>query len=133
MYGVPGLRDGTTIETAPVGQVEVTIPLGYVLTEDIGIAYEIGSPLQSYEGVGGDGSLYSLSGMTQKAGSVSKAAASTMAAMTRQATTAKSNTSEQDESDAMLIKMGASTGLVLAAATAMSMLSHHLTVNVFWV
>ena len=139
MYGVPGLRDGTVIETSPVGQVEVTIPLGYVLTEDIGIAYEIGSPLQSDQGVvGGDGAVYSLSGVTRKAGqaagSVSQAAASNMAAMARKASSrANGSSTENDEANAMLVQLGASTGLLLAGATAMNMLSHHLTVNVFWV
>lgn len=131
MYGVPGLRDGTRIETSPVGQVEVTIPLGYVLTEDIGIGYELGSPL-SDEGE----TPYSLGGVTrtagQAAGSLSKAAASNMAAMTRKGL-ASSSTGDDESSNAMLLQLGASTGLLLAGATAMSMLSHHLTVNVFWV
>jgi len=35
--------------------------------------------------------------------------------------------------DGYLVKLGASTGLLLAGATAVNMLSHHLTVNVFWV
>lgn len=117
--------------------MEVTIPLGYVLTEDIGIAYEIGSPLQSDQGVVNDSEAYSMSGVTRKAGqvagSVNQAAASNLAAMARQASSSNGSRTENDESNALLVQLGASTGLLLAGATAVSLLSHHLTVNVFWV
>ena len=37
------------------------------------------------------------------------------------------------ETSQMIVNLGATTAVVLGAATAMNMLSHHLTVNVFWV
>ena len=122
------MKDGTKIETSPVGQVEVTIPLGYVLTEDDGIAYELGKPLFQEE-------IYSLDGTTKTAirtaGSLGKQASSTLSeAMRRRETTIGST---EEDPNVMLVRLGASTGLLLAGATAMNMLSHHLTVNVFWV
>lgn len=124
-----GLRDGTNIETASVGQVEVTIPLGYVLTEGDGVAYELGKPLVQEE------EAYSMDGVTKKAirtaGSLSSQATSTVSETIRQRGAPTVGTEEDPNS--MLVRLGASTGLLLAGATAMSMLSHHLTVNVFWV
>lgn len=38
-----------------------------------------------------------------------------------------------DERGGLLLKLGATTGVFLAGATAINMLSHHMTVNVFWV
>jgi len=131
VYGVPGLRDGTTIETAPVGQVEVTIPLGYVLTEDIGIAYELGKPLE-------ESASTLLDGATRTAGrtmgsSLSRTAVTSniLASTTRQGIDIAGM--DWKDPDGYLVKLGASTGLLLAGATAVNMLSHHLTVNVFWV
>jgi hypothetical protein len=110
--------------------VEVTIPLGYVLTEDDGIAYELGKPLVQGE------DFYSLDGTTKTAirtaGSLGKQAASNLAAGFNTRGTPQTAGSEED-ANVMLVRLGASTGLLLAGATAMNMLSHHLTVNVFWV
>lgn len=134
VYGVAGLRDGTSIETSPVGQVEVTIPLGYVLTEDIGIAYELGKPHVAEAEI----QKYSIDGVTQMtrkagqaAGSMSEVAASSMAAMTQNS--ASNGSGNSIDPDGMLVKMGASAGILLTGAIALSMLSHHLTLNVFWV
>jgi len=128
VYGVKGLKDGTKIETSSVGQVEVTIPLGYVLTQDHGIAYELGTPLGEEE------EAYSLDGISRTArrtaGSLTKTASSSMAAAMSQR---RSTANDEEDPNIMLVRLGASTGLLLAGATAMSMLSHHLTVNVFWV
>lgn len=124
VYGVPGLKDGTKIETSPVGQVEVTIPLGYVLTEVDGIAYELGKPLVQEGG-------YSLDALaaSRTAGSLAKQATATMSEAINQ----RGAVASEEDPNTMLVRLGASTGLLLVGATAMSMLSHHLTVNVFWV
>lgn len=134
VYGVAGLKDGTKIETSSVGQVEVTIPLGYVLTETEGIAYELGKPLPQMMEEGG----YDLDGAAGKivgtAGALGQQAAATLSDAI--ATTPQKGTTtvgSEEDPNAMLVRLGASTGLLLAGATAMSMLSHHLTVNVFWV
>lgn len=132
VYGVAGLKDGTQIETSPVEQVEVTIPLGYVLTEDAEIAYELGAPLAETDGEGD----YSLDGMSRRAGktagSLSRSASDGMTTAVGKRGSVWNYESEEDP-NSLLIKLGASTGLLLAGATAINILSHHLTVNVFWV
>ncbi|CAB9522260.1 expressed unknown protein [Seminavis robusta] len=132
VYGVPGLKDGTRIETSSVGQVEVTIPLGYVLTQEAGVAYELGNPLPTTESTSNeaftDGMARTASSLTQQA---SDAVVQNSANLL--ATTTKTAATMDDEDSAFLVKLGATTGIVLAGATAVSMLSHHLTVNVFWV
>jgi hypothetical protein len=37
------------------------------------------------------------------------------------------------ETTSMLVNLGATTGIVLGGALAVNLLSHHLTLNVFWV
>ena len=125
MYGVPGLKDGTVIETSPVGQVEVTIPLGYVLTEDAGIAYELGKPLAEVD----DEGISRKAG--KAAGTLSRSASQGMVAA--MSNSRKGSGFTEEDPNAMLVRLGASTGLLLAGATAVNMLSHHMTVNVFWV
>ena len=108
VYGIVGLLDGTRVETSRVKDVQVTLPKGYIQTEDGSVAYELGLPLRTTEGVD-----YSL-GLTSAKG-ISQAI------------------SQRSTDTDFLLQIGASTGIVLAAATAMNMLSHHLTINVFWV
>jgi len=38
-----------------------------------------------------------------------------------------------NDTDGLLLRLGGTTGIFLAGATAINMLSHHMTVNVFWV
>ena len=109
VYGIVGLLDGTRVETSRVKDVQVTLPKGYVQTEDGSVAYELGVPLRTTESVD-----YSLLGMTSAKG-VGQAV------------------SQLSTDTNFLLQIGTSTGIVLAAATAMNMLSHHLTINVFWV
>ena len=44
IYGVPGLADGTRIETSPVTNIEVTLPQGFIRCADGSAAYELGRP-----------------------------------------------------------------------------------------
>lgn len=129
VYGVPGLKDGTAIETSPVGQVEVTIPLGYVLTEDAGIAYELGKPLAESE----QGEYYSLDGISKTAGKAASSLDRSLSQRMGGAMGKRATVDTEEDPNIMLVRLGASTGMLLAGATAVSMLSHHLTVNVFWV
>lgn len=118
VYGIAGIADGTRIETSSVSNIEVTLPQGFVRTTDGSSAYEVGRPKReefSTDGVaassiakGGE-----LLKNVQNAGSLEPMTV--------------------EDSDGMLMRLGASTGILLAGATAVSMLSHHLTVNVFWV
>eukprot|EP00560_Eucampia_antarctica_P002066 CAMPEP_0197837614 /NCGR_PEP_ID=MMETSP1437-20131217/32701_1 /TAXON_ID=49252 ORGANISM="Eucampia antarctica, Strain CCMP1452" /NCGR_SAMPLE_ID=MMETSP1437 /ASSEMBLY_ACC=CAM_ASM_001096 /LENGTH=313 /DNA_ID=CAMNT_0043444789 /DNA_START=62 /DNA_END=1003 /DNA_ORIENTATION=- len=133
-YGLPGIADGTLIETPSVKGVQQTVPSGYIVTES-GVAYELGIPL---------GDLYSLDG----GNSASRAQMQKMLQQTLASTTIKESVNAVAETgsslvngvqsakiniDGSLVNLGASTAVLLAGATAMGMLSHHLTLNVFWV
>mmetsp|Transcript_9770 Transcript_9770/g.13783 ORF Transcript_9770/g.13783 Transcript_9770/m.13783 type:complete len:313 (-) Transcript_9770:52-990(-) len=122
-YGIPGIADGTKIETTGIKDVTATVPKGYVRTEDGSIAYELGIPLRDF---------YSLDGTSGTKDALLNAGKSV--AKTANGALANSGAgSYQEDPDAMLLRLGASTGILLAGATAVNMLSHHLTVNVFWV
>jgi len=105
VYGIVGLLDGTRVETSQVKDVQVTLPKGYVETHDGSVAYELGMPCTDRAG-------YSL-GISSG--------------------DSKIVVSQLPTDTEFLVKLGASTGILLAGATAVNMLSHHLTVNVFWV
>lgn len=113
VYGIPGIAEGSKIETTALRDVQITVPKGYVLTDEV--VYELGSPLRT---------PYSLDGVERP--SLSKTAES----LTSNALSFSDDVSKGDD---MLIKLGGLTGVVLAGASAVGMLSHHLTVNVFWV
>mmetsp|Transcript_10684 Transcript_10684/g.16367 ORF Transcript_10684/g.16367 Transcript_10684/m.16367 type:complete len:265 (-) Transcript_10684:1739-2533(-) len=113
VYGIPGIAEGSKIETTALRDVQITVPKGYVLTDEV--VYELGSPLRT---------PYALDGVNRP--SISK----TTKSLTSNALSFSEDVSKGDD---MLIKLGGLTGVVLAGATALGMLSHHLTVNVFWV
>lgn len=124
VYGIPGVADGSKIETTPVSDVHKTVQKGYVQTEDGAVAYELGLPLGDY---------YSLDGISGSAArTLSQQAVQTAAGAAKGALGGVSAATEEDP-DTMLVRLAVSTGVLLAGATAMNMLSHHLTVNVFWV
>jgi hypothetical protein len=125
VFGVPGLADGTRIETSAVTNIEVTLPQGFVRTSDGKAAYELGRPQReefSDDAMNKDLQQTKATLRSAKKGSyellktVNEAAPEVM-----------------EDADGMLLRLGASTGILLAGATAVNMLSHHLTVNVFWV
>jgi hypothetical protein len=123
VYGIPGVAEGSKIETTTVTQVQLTLPLGYVLTDDASVAYELGNPFRgesfSLDGMDLSRMDSTAAGVSQAAGDLAKAAISTSI--------------ESVPGDDTLLRLGASTAILLAGATALNMLSHHLTVNVFWV
>lgn len=125
-YGVAGIADGTLVTTPPLTDVDLTVPKGYALTDDGDVAYELGTPAQDF---------YSLDGTT---GAAVVAAARMIDARAKAgSSTARSLSSDVvfglEEGDAMLVRLGGATAVLLAGAMAVNMLSHHLTVNVFWV
>ncbi|KAI2504604.1 hypothetical protein MHU86_9816 [Fragilaria crotonensis] len=123
VYGIPGVAEGTRIETTSVTQVQLTIPLGYVLTEDASVAYELGTPYREIS--------YSLDGMDRsKIGSLASGVGQAAGDLVKGAMSPNMNSVPGDD---MLVRLGASTAILLTGATALNMLSHHLTVNVFWV
>eukprot|EP00543_Licmophora_paradoxa_P018050 CAMPEP_0202473134 /NCGR_PEP_ID=MMETSP1360-20130828/89993_1 /ASSEMBLY_ACC=CAM_ASM_000848 /TAXON_ID=515479 /ORGANISM="Licmophora paradoxa, Strain CCMP2313" /LENGTH=173 /DNA_ID=CAMNT_0049099907 /DNA_START=41 /DNA_END=562 /DNA_ORIENTATION=- len=115
VYGIPGLAEGTKIETSAVVDVQVTLPRGFVQTQDDLVAYELGLPLRE---------SYSLDGISRNKPQLSTT-------IIRDA--AGEIVKTQVTGDDMLVRLGATTAILLAGATAVNMLSHHLTVNVFWV
>ncbi len=123
VYGIPGVAEGTKIETTSVTKVQLTIPLGYVLTEDASVAYELGTPFRKVS--------YSLDGIDRsKIGSTANGVAQAAGDLVNDAMSPNMNLVPGDD---MLVRLGASTAILLTGATALNMLSHHLTVNVFWV
>lgn len=129
IQGLKGIADGTTVQTSPLVHVQLTIPRGYVLTEDGSSAYELGQPLseESYsldianmnvKNIDADGVKKTLKAGVDETG---KVASNIVEAVGDQETTN------------MLVNLGASTAILLGGATAFNMLQHHLTVNVFWV
>lgn len=117
VYGIRGISDGTRIETAPVENVQLTIPIGYALTTDGSTAYELGSPSNENDSNSFDGSTSKVIKETaERFGSIS------------------SSIPTMDESqNAMFLRLGGMSTILLGGAIAMNMLSHHLTVNIFWV
>ena len=128
VYGIPGLADGTRIETSAVTNVEVTLPRGFVRTSDGKAAYELGRPMRN------DGfSEAPTSDLAKK--SLSTAATSGSFELLKTVKNAAGSAVPElgEGSDELLVRLGINTGILLAGATAMNMLSHHLTVNIFWV
>ena len=118
IYGVPGLADGTRIETSAVSSIEVTLPKGFVRCVDGSAAYELGLPKREAF------SASATASAGKKASGELLNTVNNVSSMVPQTT---------EEADGMLLRLGASTAVLLAGATAINMLSHHMTVNVFWV
>ena len=130
VYGVPGLADGTRIETSPVDKVQETLPKGYIRTMDGSAAYELGRPVSSDVTVSIGGSTAVAAAATT--GTLLKTVANASAKSGKAIVNAAASEVDED-ADQMLVRLGASTAILLAGAVAVNMLSHHLTVNVFWV
>lgn len=133
--GLRGIADGTVVVTSSLTQVEKTVRKGYVLTEDGSAAYELGSARTEAlnDGMGS----YSLDGRTKVNASQVKSAldgsVKFVGEVAEEAATTVVKAAGDEETNRMLVNLGTSTGILLAGATAVNMLSHHLTVNVFWV
>lgn len=125
VYGVPGLADGTIIQTSAVSSIEVTLPQGFVRTLDGKAAYELGRPQRE------DYSFSINNNKLQPATMAIGSAATSSYELLRSVEGVSPSVVE--DADGMLLRLGATTGILLAGATAINMLSHHLTVNVFWV
>lgn len=137
-YGIPGVADGTRINTPPLVSVEQTIPLGYVTTEEdeLGVSF-------SYElGICASNSVYSLDGTERSSALLSARrlvlegavdSSKRLADVAKDTQVSGSGLLSDAESNRDLAYLGGATAMLLASATAVGMLSHHLTVNVFWV
>lgn len=152
-YGLPGIADGTRIQTPPLVGVETTVLQGYVTSQEMemeeqggassssSFSYELGVCASSYSLDGTDRSAALLSarrlimeGGSKLAGkAAAKAAASAeIVGMAKSAAVSGSGLLSDQEANQDLLYLGGATAMLIASASAIGMLSHHLTVNV-WV
>ena len=141
VYGVSGVADGSRLQTAPVGHVELTLPQNYVCTTDGSILYELGQPAAANNN--DDEPLLLAMNEISTIGSSKhwqpdgKELAASMVAMRRSSRSTDSSSSTIQPGNAILdpelINLAALTAVVLVGAAAVQTLSHHLTVNIFWV
>lgn len=115
VYGIPGVADGTNIVTTSIASI-LTVSQGYVQTEDGAATYELGTPHRD---------AYSLDDANTRVQEFSSQALNI-------ASQGLSATPDEDP-DTQLVRLGYITAVMLAGATAVDMLSHHLTLEVFWV
>ena len=143
VYGLIGIEPGTQIVTSPLKDIELTLSKGFVLTEDGSCAYELGIPKSEskfdtmMKGMnnGDENSMendpYSidLSALAKDGGQIVSSVGKESGRVAESVVKGLGD----PETSQMIVNLGATTAVVLGAATAMNMLSHHLTVNVFWV
>mmetsp|Transcript_7802 Transcript_7802/g.11523 ORF Transcript_7802/g.11523 Transcript_7802/m.11523 type:complete len:329 (-) Transcript_7802:313-1299(-) len=122
-YGIAGVADGTQMTTPPLRGCEVTIPQGWVESEDGSCIYELGDPLDVEQTAG-----YSLDYAKQAAADVSKGLVS--AASSNGGLSSPSSSNEDTQA---LVNLAALTGMLLVSAAAVNSLSHHVSVHVYWV
>lgn len=125
IQGLQGISDGTVVETSPLAQVDLTLPRGHVVTDDGTTAYELGAPFSEES--------FSLPKYTKDAGSVTASIPNNL--MNGVDETARNVIQAVSSGDGGgdLANLGKNTAIVLGGAMAINLLSHHLTVNVFWV
>mmetsp|Transcript_23238 Transcript_23238/g.54821 ORF Transcript_23238/g.54821 Transcript_23238/m.54821 type:complete len:338 (+) Transcript_23238:125-1138(+) len=122
VYGLNGLSDGSRIQTSEVQNVKETLPRGYIQTSD-GSSFELGRPLEtgseslSKRRISNTVTNFGIDNLSESAKNIDLRRAADVV----------------EDADGMLLRLGATTGILLAGATAFNMFSHHLTVNVFWV
>lgn len=132
VYGLVGIEPATEIVTSPLKDVELTLPKGFVLTEDGSCAYELGIPKSERKLNVNTNDAYSmnLSALSEDS------ATALVSDVSEQGSRLASNVVKElgdPETSRMIVNLGATTAILLGTATAINMLSHHLTVNVFWV
>jgi hypothetical protein len=134
VYGLDCVADGSRITTPAVINVKESLPKGYIQTSDGSALFELGRPKGNDErrinGHISDASYWKTipSGVAVVAKKSIENAAGTVSNIDLNAVSY-----DTDDADGLLLRLGATTGILLAGATAINMLSHHMTVNVFWV
>ena len=132
IYGLAGVADGSRIQTSSLVQAERTVPLGYVtaLNDDgVGLSYELGTMMKTTSTNSLPSSEYSLVNTAVSAALVPRQ----IVDVTKGVMETGSSLLTDDEANRDLAYIGGTTAAVLALASAVGALSHHLTVNVFWV
>lgn len=135
IYGIPGVADGTRITTKPVQNVEQTLPGRYVVTssnadrpDDSFFVYELGRPFQSGDAVD---SFVDVARKNPTISVINAATKNVQTQLSNAATNPSSLVGNDDGKD--LLYLGGLSAILLGGAYASQVLSHHLTVNVFWV
>lgn len=128
-FGLKGIQDGTRIRTNPLVHVEHTIPLGYVVTEDGSVVYELGRPVESSDIIRPEDVIMTADSVrATTAAGLRESMGSRLAAVNF-----NNNNNGALLFDPDLVQLAGLTAVVLTGAWAMQALSHHLTVNIFWV
>ena len=123
VYGLDCVADGSRITTPAVINVKESLPKGYIQTSDGSALFELGRPIGNDER-----SKNTPSGVEVVAKKSIENAAGIVSNIDLNAVSY-----DADDADGLLLRLGATTGILLAGATAINLLSHHMTVNVFWV
>lgn len=125
VFGLDGISDGSCIETSAVTNIKESLSKGYIQTSDGYACYELGSPAQNDERNTAKGTLSTTAAVTKF----------TLEKMSNSGSTNgfRSLFGSMKDDDPILLRFGATSGILLAGATALNLLSHHLTVNFFWV
>lgn len=139
IYGLVGIESGTEIVTSPLKEVELTLPKGFVLTGDGSCAYELGIPKseKNFPSIDFDRLNDSKSNpYSMDLSAMKEDGMNVLYQVGEQGGRATNNVMNElgnPDTSQMIVNLAGTTAVALGAATAMGMLSHHLTVNVFWV
>ena len=138
-YGLPGIADGTRIQTPSLICPEKSVPLGYVTTQgelnsnDYFFSYELGTcaslSTNSSDAVG-KSAVLALAQRSVAEGAIDSSRQ--VANIAKDIAVSGPGSLFDTEANKDLVLSGA-TAMLLASATAVGILSHHLTINVFWV
>lgn len=135
IYGLPGISDGSLVTTNLVHEAERTVPKRYVLscsdtsrsdTKRSWIVYELGRPL-NVDSAKDYMTDYSLSGITKRI------VPRVPILSSKEDFDAASKKLSSIDDNVEMMYLGGLTTMLLAGAYAVQILSHHLTVNMFWV
>lgn len=139
-YGLPGIADGTRIQTTALMAAATSVPLGYVTTQgdptspnDAGVSYELGACASSSVSALDASASSAAAAARRSVGAGAVASAQQAANLANDVAATGAGLLSDAEANKDLAYLGGATALLLASATAVGMLSHHLTVNVFWV
>lgn len=139
-YGLPGIADGTRIHTPSLISPEKSVPLGYVTTQgelnsnDFFFSYELGTcaSLFTYSSDAmGKSAVLAVARRSVVEGAVDSSRQA--ANIAKDIAISGSGLRFDTEANKGLVYFSGATTVLLASATAVGMLSHHLTVNMFWV
>jgi len=139
IYGLVGIESGTEIVTSPLKEVELTLPRGFALTGDGSCAYELGTPKSErskVENFNRDSVNTALNSYSMDLSSMKEDGGRLLSDIGDKSGQVAGNAVKElgdPQTSQMVVNLAGTTAVVLGAATAMNMLSHHLTVNVFWV